>query len=107
MPDACSMVWAKPVRSRHGPFRPKAGMRTMMVRSLSSWMASHVMPKLSSTRGEKFSTTASERLISSKTSLRPVGLGEVEGDALLVDVDGLEDRAPLPPVVLARAAWTR
>ena len=29
MPVSDSMVWAKPGRSRHGPSRPKAGMRTM------------------------------------------------------------------------------
>ena len=58
-PVICSIVWAKPVLSRHGPESPKAGMRRKMQRGFSSWIASQPRSKFSITRGVKFSTTAS------------------------------------------------
>jgi hypothetical protein len=51
MPDTCSMVMAKPVRSRHGPVRPNAGMRTMISAGLISRTSSHERPNDSMTRG--------------------------------------------------------
>ena len=67
------MVWAKPVRSRHGPSRPNAGMRIITARGLAAWIASQPRPKFSITRGEKFSTTASASATRRSTSSRPSG----------------------------------
>ena len=51
MPVRHSMVWANPVRSRHGPLSPKAGMRTMIRSGLTSCMRSQPRPNCSITRG--------------------------------------------------------
>ena len=53
------MVMANPVRFRHGPSSPKAGIRTMIALGFSSLIRSHPRPSWSMTRGEKFSTTTS------------------------------------------------
>ena len=46
MPVRHSMVWAKPVRSRHGPSRPNAGIRTMTSWWFSSSTRMQVDPEL-------------------------------------------------------------
>ena len=73
IPAACSMVCAKPTRSRHGPSSPNAGIRTMIARGLAALTASHSRSKLAMTRGEKFSTTRSLRAMRSSASARPRG----------------------------------
>src|SRR5207237_773923 len=60
-------------RSRQGPSSPKAGMRCMIARGLTSWMTSHVRPTPSRTRGVKLSTTASDTATSRLTSSTPRG----------------------------------
>ena len=50
-PAICSMVGAKPTRSRHGPSSPNAGIRAMTSRGLTASKASAVSPKWSITRG--------------------------------------------------------
>ena len=51
IPDTCSIVIANPVRSRHGPERPKAGIRTMIAAGLIARTSSHDSPNESITRG--------------------------------------------------------
>ena len=71
MPDTCSIVWAKPTRSRHGPSRPNAGMRTITSDGFTRASSSHPRPNCSITRGEKFSITTSHSATSRFASTRP------------------------------------
>ena len=74
IPVACSIVCAKPTRSRHGPSRPNAGIRTMTADGLAAEMASQSRPKFSITLGEKFSSTRSLVAMSSKAMARPASV---------------------------------
>ena len=95
-PVSCSMVCAKPVWSRHGPERPKAGMRTRIARGLAAEIASQPSPQPSSTRGVKFSITPSACAIRRFASAMPAGLPQVEREPALVRVRRQEERARLP-----------
>ena len=69
-PAICSIVGAKPTRSRHGPVNPNAGIRTTTRPGLRSSSPSASSPNWSSTRGEKFSITTSAwltRVLKSRT----------------------------------------
>ncbi len=74
MPLACSIVWANPTRSRHGPSSPNAGIRTIVTRGLAERMSSHSRSRLPITRGEKFSTSRSAVAISRSTISRASGV---------------------------------
>ena len=73
MPEACSIVIAKPVRSRHGPDRPKAGIRHITARGFRAWISFQPSPKFSITRGAKFSTTRSAHSMSRLARASPSG----------------------------------
>ena len=73
IPVRHSIVWANPVRSRHGPSRPKAGIRTMMSSPLSAWTRSQSKPNCSMTRGVKFSTRMSAVLSKRSSISAPSG----------------------------------
>ena len=69
-----------------------------------AWICSHSSPKLPSTRGEKFSSTASLSAISRRSSARPSSVAEIEREVALVGVRAQVVRAALPPrAVHARA----
>ena len=70
-PVTCSMVCANPGRSRHGPSRPNAGIRTITARGLAACTTSQPRSNFSRTRGVKFSTTTSTCSISRSTSVAP------------------------------------
>ncbi len=65
------MVWAKPTRSRHGPSRPNAGIRTISASGLTAATVSQSIPRLVMTRGEKFSITTSQEPSSRRASASP------------------------------------
>ena len=74
MPLACSMVCAKPTRSRHGPSSPNAGIRTIVALGFAACTTSHSRSKLAITRGEKFSMTRSLWAMRSSAACRPCGV---------------------------------
>ena len=67
------MVWANPTLSRHGPSNPNAGIRTITSRGFRVLTVSQSSPNWSMTRGEKFSTRASETSMSRCSNSMPSG----------------------------------
>ena len=73
MPVICSIVWANPPRSRHGPSRPNAGSRSITTDGLIARTSGYDSPKPSITGGVKFSVTTSAVSMSRFASATPSG----------------------------------
>ena len=102
MPVRHSMVWAKPVRSRHGPSRPKAGIRTMMSWSFSPWTRSQSKPNCSMTRGVKFSTKTSAVCRRRSNISDPSGRDRSNVTPRFPALAAWKIGTPLPPAVMCR-----
>ncbi len=95
IPVICSIVWANPPRSRHGPSRPNAGSRSITTDGLIARTSSYARPNPSITDGVKFSVTTSAVAISRFASASPSGMAEIERDPALAEVGRVPQRRHL------------
>ena len=98
MPDTCSIVMANPVRSRHGPVSPNAGIRTMIEPRVD---VADLVPRQPERLHHPRAVVLDHHVALGDQPAGQVAAGvagHVDRDAALVRVRGVEVRRALPPL---------